>query len=194
MMKKSEKNWNYVEFVKDHNGEAPKFRISFETRTNAHGHYFFGSYDAAKVSFDVMIADPNFINVSLFNLETMEELEAVSHRLDADVLPVIEEDNEIDYIYIVNTGVVRTLDINSGDCWLNEEARFNNLDDAIKFYDSIKHDQGWSAPWGLTEIQRVRVEDIDAYDFGELVNTDLLYQYFEPQRAFGNDRGAIECK
>ena len=101
---------------------------------------------------------------------------------------------ESDYIYIVNIGVVKTFDINSGDCWMNEEARFTNLEDALKLYDNIKHNQGWSAPWGLTEIQRVKVEDIDAYDFGDLVNTELLYQFFEPQRDFGNDRESIECK
>ena len=103
-------------------------------------------------------------------------------------------DAESDYIYIVNAGVVKTFDINSGDCWVNEEARFTNLEDALKLYDNIKHNQGWCAPWGLTEIQRIKIEDIDAYDFGDLVNAELLYQFFEPQRDFGNDRGSIECK
>ena len=103
-------------------------------------------------------------------------------------------DAESNYIYIVSTGVVKTFDINSGDCWMNEEARFNNLEDALKLYDSIKHDQGWSAPWGVAEVQRVKVEDIDAYNFGDLVNTEVLYQFFEPQRDFGNDRESIECK
>ena len=96
------------------------------------------------------------------------------------------------YIYLVMTGTVASLDINSGYTQTTIKGMFTNLKAAQKLYNAIKRATDWSAPWGLTEIQKVKHEKLLSYLSGDLVNTDLICQYFQPQR--GNNEEAFECK
>ena len=90
------------------------------------------------------------------------------------------------YIYIVLNGIVDGTNPLSGAHWLDEQARFSNLKDASKYFNSIKHATNWNALWSCTTIERIRVEDIEAYDNGDFGDTEELKTYYQPQRYNGS--------
>lgn len=90
------------------------------------------------------------------------------------------------YIYIVLNGIVDGTNPLSGAHWVDEHARFTSLKSALKEYNRIKHDTDYSSYWGVAVIERIRVEDIDAYDNGDFGDTEELKAYYQPQKYNGS--------
>ena len=94
-------------------------------------------------------------------------------------------------LYLVLAGTVASQDVNSGYTQTTIKGISTNLKAAQKLYNAIKHDTSWSAPWGLTEIQKIKSDDLTAYLVGD-ATAELICQFFQPQR--GNKKEAFECK
>lgn len=89
------------------------------------------------------------------------------------------------YLYIVLAGTSDSANPKNGFVQIDEKERFSNLKDAQKFYNSIKKNIDWSAPYGITYLVRVALKDVDAYDSGEVGFDDILKVYYQPQRYNG---------
>lgn len=86
------------------------------------------------------------------------------------------------FIYIVNSGIVDYAEPHSGT-WFDEVKRFNTKKEAIECYNSIKRLTDCIAYWSVTDIRRVKIEDIKKYDEpGFEPEYEILCEFYQPQK------------
>lgn len=86
------------------------------------------------------------------------------------------------FIYIVSRGTVDGKDPHSGT-WYDEIERFNTKKEAIACYNSFKRLTDCIASWSITDIRRVKIEDIKKYDDPDFEpEYEILCEFYQPQK------------
>ncbi len=170
----------YAEFVKVY-GTTPKFKVTIKIG-NEYLRWFFENGDDAQDLFNNLGA--NLGKEETISLFSFENNKVIFEGTISDNYPSKEvSKRKQKYIYVVKKGCIDSFDPYSGFVQMDEQARFTNLKDALKSYNSIKRATDWIASWGVTEIERFRTEDIDAYDNGDFDGeSDTIRSYYQPQK------------
>ena len=79
--------------------------------------------------------------------------------------------------YQVLTGVINSRDPNSGAEQLEVAETFTNLKEARKYFNQVKRDTSWSAPWATTQL--VKVGDVE-----EDSEVELIAEFVQKQKMF----------
>lgn len=87
------------------------------------------------------------------------------------------------FIYIVNQGIIESADPFRSSPWYDEVKRFNTKKEALEFYNSIKRATDCIASWSITDIRRVKIEDIKKYDDPDFEpEYEILCEFYQPQK------------
>lgn len=87
------------------------------------------------------------------------------------------------FIYIVNQGTIDSADPFRSGPWFDEIKRFNTKKEALEFYNSIKRDADYIASWNVTDIRKVKIEDIQKYDDPKFeAEYEILCEFYQPQK------------
>lgn len=86
------------------------------------------------------------------------------------------------FIYIVNQGIIDSADPFRAAPWLDEIQRFTNLKEALKCYNEIKRITDCVASWSVTDIRKIKIEDINIYDDSGDCEYQVICEFYQPQK------------